>query len=84
VVELLTVEGRILELPQSRFILANSDNFEPQSNMLTYSTARLFWNSYATCSFIAVRPNTSVRTMVRSLPLKSRSRSMGQGSSRMN
>ncbi len=50
VAELLTVEGRIREQPQSRFILSNSENFEPRPNMLTDSTARLFWGIQLRCA----------------------------------
>lgn len=50
VAELLTVEGKIKDLPQSRFILANSVNFEPQPNMLADSTAKLFWGVQLRCA----------------------------------
>ncbi len=50
VAELLTVEGRIRDLPQSQFILANSQDFEPQPNMLTDATARLFWGIQLGCA----------------------------------
>ena len=50
VAELLTVEGRIRELPQSQFILANSHDFEPQPNMLADATARLFWGIQLGCA----------------------------------
>lgn len=50
VADLLTAEGRIRDRPQSRFILANSENFEPQPNMLTDSTARLFWGIQLRCA----------------------------------
>ncbi len=48
--DLLTAEGKIRDLPQSKFILANSVNFEPQPNLLADSTARLFWGVQLRCA----------------------------------
>jgi hypothetical protein len=47
---LLIVEGKIREQPQSRFILANSVDFEPQPNLLADATARLFWGVQLRCA----------------------------------
>ena len=41
--ELIAVEGKIRELPQAGFVMANTDNGEPKANLLADATARLFW-----------------------------------------
>ncbi len=50
VADLLTVTGRIRDNPQTGFILANSDSFEPQPNLLADATARLFWGVQLRCA----------------------------------
>jgi len=50
VTELLTVEGLIREQPQSAFIVANSDDFDPQANLLADATAHLFWGVQLRCA----------------------------------
>jgi hypothetical protein len=40
--ELLTVEGDAQKMPQSAFIMTNSESFRPQANLLAASTTRLF------------------------------------------
>jgi hypothetical protein len=48
--ELLTVEGPIRERPQAAFLLANSENFQPQANQVTASVARIFWGMQLGCA----------------------------------
>ncbi|MDQ3621352.1 MAG: DUF1549 domain-containing protein, partial [Verrucomicrobiota bacterium] len=48
--DMLTAEGKIRETPQSGFILANSDNQEPQPNLLADATGRLFWGVQLRCA----------------------------------
>jgi len=50
VTDMLTVEGKIRELPQSGFITANSENFEPQPALLADATGRLFWGVQLRCA----------------------------------
>ncbi|MCH8147301.1 MAG: DUF1553 domain-containing protein [Planctomycetes bacterium] len=50
VTNLLTVEGRVRDQPQSAFIMANSDNFDPQPNLLADATSRLFWGVQLRCA----------------------------------
>jgi hypothetical protein len=50
VIDLLTVEGKIRDRPQSGFILANSESFEPQPALLADATARLFWGVQLRCA----------------------------------
>lgn len=50
VVDLLTVTGRIREQPQSAFVMACSDNTEPQPNLLADTTSRLFWGVQLRCA----------------------------------
>jgi len=42
VTELLTVEGDANKTPQAAFVMANSENFRPQANLLAAASARLF------------------------------------------
>lgn len=48
--DLLTVEGRIRDTPQAAFVQANSENFDPQANLLADATARLFWGVQLRCA----------------------------------
>ena len=48
--DMLTVDGKIRELPQAGFIVANSESFEPQPNMLADATGRLFWGVQLRCA----------------------------------
>ena len=48
--DMLTVEGKIRELPQAGFIMANSENLEPQPNLLADATGRLFWGVQLRCA----------------------------------
>jgi hypothetical protein len=48
--DLLTVEGPIRERPETAFLFANADNFHPQPNLVTASTARLFWGVQLGCA----------------------------------
>ncbi len=50
VADMLTVEGKIRDLPQSGFIMANSENFEPQPALLADATGRLFWGVQLRCA----------------------------------
>lgn len=50
VTDLLTAEGRIREKPETGFIVANSENFDPQPNLLADATARLFWGIQLRCA----------------------------------
>jgi hypothetical protein len=50
VADLITVEGKIRERPQAGFIQANSENFEPQPNLLADATARLFFGVQLRCA----------------------------------
>ena len=50
VTDLLTVKGRVREQPQTAFIMANSDNFDPQPNLLADATSRLFWGVQLRCA----------------------------------
>jgi hypothetical protein len=50
VTDMLVVEGKIRDLPQSGFIMANSDNLEPQPNLLADATARLFLGVQLRCA----------------------------------
>ena len=45
VTDMLTVEGKLRDLPQAGFIMANTDNGEPQPNLLADATGRLFWGA---------------------------------------
>ncbi len=48
--DLLTAEGDIAKNPQSAFIIANSENFQPQASLLAASTARLFLGVQLRCA----------------------------------
>jgi hypothetical protein len=50
VTDMLTVEGKLRDLPQAGFIMANTDNGEPQPNLLADSTGRLFWGVQLRCA----------------------------------
>jgi hypothetical protein len=50
VADLLTVTGTIRDNPQAGFILANSENSEPQPHLLADATARLFWGVQLRCA----------------------------------
>ena len=50
VAAMLTVEGKLREMPQSGFIMANTDNGEPQPNLLADATGRLFWGVQLRCA----------------------------------
>jgi hypothetical protein len=50
VTDLLTVEDDIAKKPQSAFVMANSENFQPQANLLAASTARLFLGVRLRCA----------------------------------
>lgn len=50
VAELLTAEGKLRDNPQTGFIAANCENFEPQPNLLADSTARLFLGIQLRCA----------------------------------
>jgi hypothetical protein len=50
VTDLLTVEGLVRESPQAGFVLGNSENSEPQANLLADATARLFWGVQLRCA----------------------------------
>ena len=42
VTDLLTTEGDIQKVPESGFVMANTENFHPQANRLAASSARMF------------------------------------------
>jgi hypothetical protein len=48
--DLITASGNIRDNPQAGFILANSDSFDPQPNLLADATARLFWGVQLRCA----------------------------------
>lgn len=50
VAELLTAEGDVRQTPQLGFVMANSDNFQPQPSRLADSTSRLFWGVQLRCA----------------------------------
>lgn len=50
VTELLTIEGSIKDTPGSAFLLANSENQQPQAPLLTNTTARLFLGVQLQCA----------------------------------
>src|SRR5262249_31226638 len=50
VYDLLTVEGEAQGKPQTAFLMANSDNGQPQANLLAASTARLFLGVQLQCA----------------------------------
>jgi hypothetical protein len=50
VTDLLTVEGDIARHPESAFVIANSENFQPQANRLAAATARLFLGVRLQCA----------------------------------
>ena len=50
VTEMLTAEGKLRETPQAGFIMANSENLEPQPNLLADATGRLFWGVQLRCA----------------------------------
>ena len=50
VTELLTAAGKLRDNPQTGFIAANCENFEPQPNLLADSTARLFLGIQLRCA----------------------------------
>jgi hypothetical protein len=50
VTDMLTAEGKLREVPQTGFIMANTDNGEPQPNLLADSTGRLFWGVQLRCA----------------------------------
>jgi hypothetical protein len=50
VTDLLTVEGPLAENPQSAFLMANSEHFNPQANRLAGSVARHFWGVQLRCA----------------------------------
>jgi hypothetical protein len=50
VADLLTVEGDIAKNPQSAFVMANAENFQPRASLLAASTARLFLGVQLRCA----------------------------------
>jgi hypothetical protein len=50
VAELLTAEGKIRERPETGFIAANCEDFDPQPNLLADATARLFLGIQLRCA----------------------------------
>jgi Protein of unknown function (DUF1549)/Protein of unknown function (DUF1553) len=48
--ELLTAEGKLRDKPETGFIAANCENFEPQPNLLADATARLFLGIQLRCA----------------------------------
>lgn len=50
VTEMVTAEGKIRENPQSGFIMANTENGEPQPGLLADATGRLFWGLQLRCA----------------------------------
>lgn len=50
VTDLLTVEGKIHDNPQSAFLTANSLESNPQPSLLTDSISRLFWGVQLRCA----------------------------------
>lgn len=56
---LLTAEGEIRANPQTAFLMANGENFQPQPNLLAASTARLFLGVQLQCAECHNHPFTS-------------------------
>jgi hypothetical protein len=50
VADLLTAEGPISNNPQSAFLLANAENFQPQPNQVAGAVAQLFWGVQLRCA----------------------------------
>jgi hypothetical protein len=50
VTDLLTVEGDIAKAPQSAFVIANAEGFQPQAGPLAAATARLFLGVRLQCA----------------------------------
>ena len=48
--DMLTAEGKLRDHPQSGFIMANSENLEPQANLVTDAAGRLFWGVQLRCA----------------------------------
>jgi hypothetical protein len=48
--DMLVAEGRIRDVPQAGFIMANSDNIEPQPDLIADATGRLFWGVQLRCA----------------------------------
>ncbi len=59
VTELLTVEGDIQKTPQTAFIIANSESFQPQPNLLAASVGRLFLGVQLQCAECHNHPFTA-------------------------
>jgi ferric-dicitrate binding protein FerR (iron transport regulator) len=50
VYDLLTIEGDIAQHPESAFVIANSENFQPQADRLAAATARYFLGVQLQCA----------------------------------
>jgi hypothetical protein len=48
--DMLVAEGQVAKVPQTEFLMANSDNFQPQPSRLTDATGRLFWGIQLRCA----------------------------------
>jgi hypothetical protein len=59
VTDLLTAEGPIARSPQSAFLMAHSENFQPQPNLVAAAAARLFLGTQLRCAECHNHPFTS-------------------------
>jgi ferric-dicitrate binding protein FerR (iron transport regulator) len=50
VADLLMAEGPLASSPQSAFLLANAENFQPQPNQVAGAVAQLFWGVQLRCA----------------------------------
>jgi hypothetical protein len=48
--DMLTVEGKLREKPESGFLMANTDEGEPKASLIADSTSRLFWGVQLRCA----------------------------------
>jgi len=61
VTDLVTAEGDIQKVPQTSFLMANSENFRPQPNMVAAATTRLFLGVRLSCAECHDHPFASWR-----------------------
>src|SRR5437773_808648 len=47
---MLTANGVIAKTPETGFVMANADNFQPQPGRLADATAKLFWGIQLRCA----------------------------------
>src|SRR5262249_37193957 len=57
--ELVTVEGEVRGSPQTAFVMANTESFQPQPNQLTAAAARVFLGVQLQCAECHNHPFTT-------------------------